>query len=315
MSEFLNAIPLNWELLFPLLLGLTYFALVKLLPLKKAITPSHQVNSLGVALIAGILLIAWTLHAPVPYFLYGLALLGLINFIDDLVNVHFAWRLMAQFSAGSFLLLQHGLYYSYWSPILLVLLVGYLNAFNFMDGINGYVGTYSLAVFLPVLALVPLDDFNKTMGWSTIIFLLVFLWFNFRSKAKVWLGDTGSIGLAFVSMQLFLSAFNGYRLYLFLVFAAVFMIDAGYTLALRQWKGINVFERHQQHLYQLITKKGRLKGYWWVLPVAAVQGLISSTVILVKNIYHQAAIAAVSVLIVGILYLIIRRNLRLFDKK
>ena len=91
--------------------------------------------------------------------------------------------------------------------IALVVCVGATNIYNFMDGINGITGGYSLSVLLPLLLIdcgaTGCDSSAQTsfvpMSLIVIEILadLVFCFFNFRpkGKAKCFAGDVGSIGI------------------------------------------------------------------------------------------------------------------------
>ena len=89
----------------------------------------------------------------------------------------------------------------------LVICTGAMNVFNFMDGINGITGGYSLIVLSAILFIL---DKETLLGQSseveTIVSLLkivlsaalVFCFFNFRSRAKCFAGDVGSVSIAFI---------------------------------------------------------------------------------------------------------------------
>ncbi|MFY0672403.1 MAG: hypothetical protein JXQ87_03325 [Bacteroidia bacterium] len=298
----------EWLIFLPALVGFTYYVVVKAFKLKKAMSRSNQVNAFGVGLILGLPVVSYLLHYEVSYFLFALLLLGVVNFLDDLFEVHYVWRLMLQFVACSFLLMEHQLFYSYWGPVLLFLCVGFLNAFNFMDGINGYVGTYSFALILSLVVLTDrIEADTKLLGWSTIVFLMVFLVLNFRTKALAWLGDTGSIALGLIILHLFFSIFNGYKLYLFLVFGSVFIIDAGYTLFHRNFKGKNVFERHREHLYQQITNHKNFKAYWWIFTVCFLQFVVNILLIQIEKTILQAYVAGCVFILMIIGYALLKR--------
>ncbi|HCM21130.1 MAG TPA: UDP-GlcNAc--UDP-phosphate GlcNAc-1-phosphate transferase, partial [Porphyromonadaceae bacterium] len=75
-----------------------------------------------------------------------------------------------------------------------------------MDGINGITGLYSIAV------LVSLGWVNEYVQAFTsadfivypLLASLVFLFFNFRKRAKCFAGDVGSVGIAFWVVTLLL---------------------------------------------------------------------------------------------------------------
>lgn len=73
------------------------------------------------------------------------------------------------------------------SPLYLIaigiLVIGVINAYNFMDGINGITGLYSLAVIVP-LYLTEANEKLHSLELFTIIGLIVFNYFNTRNKAR-----------------------------------------------------------------------------------------------------------------------------------
>lgn len=73
----------------------------------------------------------------------------MISFLDDLKSVSYKIRLAVHAIAVSFLLYFFTGFAEFpiWIyPFLLFLLVGIINAYNFMDGINGITGVYSLVL-------------------------------------------------------------------------------------------------------------------------------------------------------------------------
>ncbi|MDB5240038.1 MAG: hypothetical protein JWP57_663, partial [Spirosoma sp.] len=74
-----------------------------------------------------------------PYFFAGLTLVAAVSFLDDLRPLPGRYRMGAQFAGMALLLSEMGLISSQiWvMGALLVVCVGILNAYNFMDGING----------------------------------------------------------------------------------------------------------------------------------------------------------------------------------
>ena len=83
----------------------------------------------------------------------GLTVLAGVSFIDDIRDVNPKIRLVCQFVAIILMLYHSGLIRI--SPHVILLLsffcVGTVNIFNFMDGINGMTGGYSLVVALALL--------------------------------------------------------------------------------------------------------------------------------------------------------------------
>ena len=87
--------------------------------------------------------------------------------------------------------------------IVLFIMLGGLNAYNFMDGINGMTASYSLVI---LSTLYYINESLLFVDPDLIIFpllsVLVFLFFNFRVKALCFSGDVGSLSLALLILFL-----------------------------------------------------------------------------------------------------------------
>ena len=101
---------------------------------------------------------------------------------------------------------QWGLFNLPWWTILVALIVctGIINAYNFMDGINGITGGYSWVVLLALAFInVQIVRFvEEDLIYTMLCAVLVFNFFNFRKKAKCFAGDVGSVSIAFVILFL-----------------------------------------------------------------------------------------------------------------
>ncbi|QGW28754.1 hypothetical protein [Phnomibacter ginsenosidimutans] len=93
----------------------------------------------GVIFPVSLLLYSIVHGFPYLYFIAGLTLIAVISFADDLKHQSRKLRLAVHFAAVSLLLFQvNEMSLPYWLlPILFVLSIGVINAYNFMDGING----------------------------------------------------------------------------------------------------------------------------------------------------------------------------------
>ena len=113
-----------------------------------------------------------------PWFLAGLTAIAGISFVDDVHSVSNKFRLLVHF-VSMFLMFQDFeiLNLESWWIILiaLVVCVGIINAYNFMDGINGITGGYSLAVLLPLLLANRTFHFiDDYFLWVAVLSVLVF---------------------------------------------------------------------------------------------------------------------------------------------
>ena len=80
----------------------------------------------------------------------ALTLITFISFVDDIRSTSQGLRLVFHFTAMALMFYQWGLFNLPWWTILVALIVctGIINAYNFMDGINGITGGYSWVVLL-----------------------------------------------------------------------------------------------------------------------------------------------------------------------
>lgn len=259
-------LPWQYILLAALLLGaeLLYFRLAARLnivdvPNKRS---SHRRPTIrGGGVIFPLAMLGWGLFSGFEqsYLVAGVLLGASVSFIDDVRELGFRIRLPVHFLSAVFILLAAGYFdlsWYVWLPVL-ILLVGFLNAFNFMDGINGITGVYSLATvlfLLGVAALLPHPEWNPqllTIGLS----LLIFNFFNFRRVARCFAGDVGAVALALWLSYYLLVLFKTHPSPIWLLPVAVYAVDSVLTILYRLFKGENIFHAHRHHLYQNLSNE------------------------------------------------------------
>lgn len=130
------------------------------------------------------------------------------------------------------------------------------NATNFMDGIDGIVGTHVVIV----AAASGLLLWNLNGPWELMVTLAGaaggFLLLNWP-PARIFMGDVGSHFLGFVlGAGGLVAAGHGLPLWLFAVLNGAFLFDTGYTLGRRALRGENVLQAHRKHLYQRLARIG-----------------------------------------------------------
>ena len=141
---------------------------------------------------------------PEDYWSFGLGLLALstISFLDDILDLSSKLRLLFHFVAVTLLIYFLGLFTSVpilFIPLVYIFVIGVLNSYNFMDGINGITGFYSFVILSTLYYInqykIIFTDVNFII--YPVLASLVFLFFNFRKKAKCFAGDVGSMSIAF----------------------------------------------------------------------------------------------------------------------
>ena len=202
-------------------------------------------------------------------FLCGLLLVAGVSFWDDVHSLPDSVRLVVQFVATGLMfwnivLAKGGLAGMPWywvvaiGIVALIVFVGATDVINFMDGINGITAGYALAVLVPLVLVNRTDGFiDESYLVAAILGVLVFSFFNFRSKgkAKCFAGDVGSIGIAFImlfAIGLLIARTSDVT---WLVFLLVYGVDGVCTIAHRIMLHENLGEAHRKHAYQLMANE------------------------------------------------------------
>jgi Fuc2NAc and GlcNAc transferase len=134
-----------------------------------------------------------------------------------------------------------------------LLIVWFINLYNFLDGINGYAG--SEIVFLSVAGYL-------LFGGSHFVVLAVaslgFLVWNYGNKAKIFLGDVGStlLGYNVAIFTLYYANEQASNLWVWIILFGVFWFDATLTLLRRKLNGEQLSQAHKKHGYQRLQQSG-----------------------------------------------------------
>ena len=235
----------------------------------------NQVTITGGGIIFPIACFAFFLTSQFqyPFFICGLIMVAFISFIDDIKEASIKIRLLIQLLAVFLMFMEFDLYSNELLIIVFILstTIIFINAYNFMDGINGITVVYSLVQFFTFYYInhfkVHFIDENLLIIVS--IGLLVFKYFNFRIKARCFAGDVGSISIAFTVCFCLLKLIWQTQNLLFINFLLIYCLDAGSSFVFRWIKGENVFQPHRKHFYQFLANG--LK--WHHISVAVVFGL------------------------------------------
>ncbi|MGJ1291970.1 MraY family glycosyltransferase [Sphingobacterium multivorum] len=188
-----------------------------------------------------------------PWFFLGLTMMTIVSFLDDVFTLSNKIRLLVHFASVLLMAYQLNVFAMPWYFLIItfIIVVGVINAYNFMDGINGITACYSLAVGgLLMLVNTQLDFIPQELLVFTLLGVLVFTFFNFRTKAKCFAGDVGSVAIAYILLfalgALILKTGN----LIYILFLSIYGIDAVWTILRRLTLKENIFEAHRSHLYQ-----------------------------------------------------------------
>jgi UDP-N-acetylmuramyl pentapeptide phosphotransferase/UDP-N-acetylglucosamine-1-phosphate transferase len=246
---------------------------------------SHSTPTIrGAGIIFPLAVVVWFATNPSwPWFLAGVILLSVISFVDDLNHVSSALRATVQGLAVAFIFYQLAIFeWPLWLMVLaFIVSVGAINAFNFMDGINGITGLYALTniatfVFIQRYVIAFTDEALLVI---LSIALFIFLFFNFRIKARAFAGDVGSVTLAFIQIFLMFQLIVASNSLVWVGIVLVFGTDSVITIVFRLRKRENIFKAHRQHVFQYLSNELKLSHQVVSFIYAIVQALINCFIV------------------------------------
>jgi len=227
----------------------------------------------------------------VNVFGYGAIFALLLGYFDDLFNLSSLKKLVFQFLLILWMLYFfsielifeiQGIYDWFFLLSLPILLVWLINAYNFIDGIDGMAILGAILIASTIIVTLLL-----TSGFSDLMLLLLvllascfgFLFFNWP-KASIFMGDSGSIflGFCFSSLIVYSVATNEVSLFTWLVAFGYYLADTSTTTILRIFLVKKWYGTHRSHAYQnlarikdnhsIVTYGVLIYHLLWLLPLA-----------------------------------------------
>lgn len=203
--------------------------------------------------------------AFVPLFC-SLALLFAVSLWDDLRPLSAGIRLMVQ------LLVSSSIYFAGWQlplawvsfPATVIFLMALINAFNFIDGINGLLASISTIAFVGFGILFAVQGYTQ---WAALCAaasggLFAFLRYNFGRQARIFMGDNGStvigllLGVCFLH-SLSIDGFNAtHQTAWATILIALPLVDLTRIVLLRLLQGHSPFHPDRQHFHHLLVDNG-----------------------------------------------------------
>lgn len=191
-------------------------------------------------------------------------ILAIIGIIDDIWDISPRIRLFAQLLASGLALYFLGglekvelgfvTIENVWilTPISLIAIIWFINLFNFLDGIDGYLGSEVIYITLVTGIL-----FKNGYSLAIASVVLGFLFQNWP-KAKIFMGDVGStlLGFNIAVLALYFQNTNTCSIIIWVMLSSLFWFDATLTLLRRYRNKENLMVAHRKHAYQRIVQAG-----------------------------------------------------------
>ncbi|MDV7339800.1 glycosyltransferase family 4 protein [Terasakiella sp. A23] len=204
-------------------------------------------------------------YQPVLLSTFSLALLSWLDDLKDLgAAVRFATQIVAVSLCLYFIPASEQGFLGGFLPIWLekvILGIGwvwFINLFNFMDGIDGISGVEILSIAAGIVLIASLGDLKTEYNQSALILAggaAGFLKWNWH-KAKVFMGDVGSVPLGFLLAWLLINLAGEGFLIASIIVALYYLMDATLTLIKRGLRKEKIWQAHREHYYQKATQAG-----------------------------------------------------------
>ena len=240
-------------------------------------------RSAGIALFFSVFFISvyhYLIRAEIFDFslLVPLSLLLIVGLYDDVYRLDFKLKFIFQIIAAKIIIDYglvvdnlHGLFGIYelnriFAQILtMFIIVGFINAINFIDGIDG------LAISIVILFLTLFEFFSESISdfyFLTMIItfsLIPLYYFNYRKEKKIFLGDSGSLFLGGVvsiyviyifSQEYIIKEIYDLHKIIFVISILLYpIIDITRVVFKRILAGRSPFEADRNHIHHLIISK------------------------------------------------------------
>ena len=267
-----------------------------------------------------------------PFFFAGLAIVAVVSFIDDIHSLSPKVRLLLQTAGVLLLLVQTAVplvALGVWSPesfnahqwiivilyamVGLVVVTGAVDIFNFMDGINGITGGYALTVLCalgfayhlaPSGGMVVYDGAIEQLIVIAVLADLVFCFFNFRTRARCFAGDVGSISIAFIILFVLCSLCVNTEDLSWFTFLVVYGVDGCLTIVHRLMLNEDITTPHRKHAYQIMANELHIPHVVVSVIYMALQGLVN----VVYFCWPGYATLALSVIVLSVAYVVFMKK-------
>jgi UDP-GlcNAc:undecaprenyl-phosphate/decaprenyl-phosphate GlcNAc-1-phosphate transferase len=198
--------------------------------------------------------------------------MGIIGILDDVFHLSYKPRLLVQLAIALFIVAS-GLSIDHiplpgvdeidlgvLGPIITIFwVVGFINAFNFMDGLHGLAAGGALVVSILILQFMPVLNPFYFVFYGLIFALLGFLRYNFH-YGEIFMSDVGSqfLGTLFAVATLMMEPATGgaFRFYIIPLLFLPFIWDAALTFIIRAINRKNVFQPHKEFLFHRLVALG-----------------------------------------------------------
>ncbi|MEG3639713.1 MraY family glycosyltransferase [Magnetococcus sp. PR-3] len=257
----------------------------------------------GLAIFCGWAAGWWMLiDGPIPRaeaaLFIGMGVLALMGVMDDRYDLSVRFRLTAQVVVALMLDLWGGVGLDHFGDLFglgvielapfgtlftVICVVGVINALNMIDGMDGVCGSVTLAAMVVMALLCQLSGYTQVgaLAWLFVACLVPFLLFNLRvpgrPRAKLFLGDAGSMvlgyALAWFAMVITQAPSSTTSPAVVLWVVLIPLFDLFGSVFRRALDGSGPLDGDRRHLHHLMAAMGVPVA--WVAPLMAGVGILA----------------------------------------
>jgi len=138
-------------------------------------------------------------------------------------------------------------------PFTIIAIVGFTNALNLVDGLDGLAGSISIIILTALFSIAYTNDdaYMMLLSGSFIAALMAFMIYNWN-PASIFMGDSGSLVLGFVIGLLVIKAASYIHPVTVLFLIAVPLMDTIIVMVRRKRQGKSMFEADKTHLHHVL---------------------------------------------------------------
>lgn len=203
-------------------------------------------------------------------------------------------------------------------PILTFVLLGIVNAYNLIDGIDGLAATIGIVIFsgFAVLFLLIEQQFYVLVAIGFIGILLAYLRYNFSKTKKIFMGDTGSLivgfCIAFLTARYLATSIpptselpflNENKIIVVLAIISLPLFDTLRVIGVRILNKKSPFSPDRNHIHHILIDSG-LKHYKASLFLAMLNVVIVGIVVLLSCFLDSFKMVGVVLALFSLLLLV-----------
>ncbi len=233
--------------------------------------------------------------------MFSTVLLYFDNIVIDDLGVFFGFEL----SLGWFAL-----------PFTLFAVVGFTNALNLIDGLDGLAATVSIVILGSFFTVGYMHDdlFMMLIAGAFISALLGFLVFNWH-PASIFMGDSGSLTLGFVISALAIKSLDYLPTVSILFIAAIPILDTLVVMVRRKIKGKSIFSADRCHIHHILRHFFAEDTRNTVLFLGVFQGIYSLTGLQLKRHVDEGFLLILFLLNVVLIYMFLAAMIKRQKRK